>query len=147
MKAKAYFEDVLNASKRADALMSVADTLDATAGAVKALQYDRVQGGVAKGGAKNVDSILNTVSRVDAARDRAIGAREVALSLVSEASAIIERALEDPDADVPCLLAVHEYYLRGRTDSEIAALESVDVSRINRRRHRGLSKLEPLIPR
>jgi hypothetical protein len=147
MISKDYFESVRNASLRADALQSLADTTAEYAGAAKGVRYDRAECGTQKGGYKSVDGILNTVERLDAARDRALSAREYALSLVAEATAIIERAMESPDADIPCLTAVYKYYVVGKDEATIAAEEYAERSRIAHRKRRGLAKLEPFVPR
>jgi hypothetical protein len=147
MYSKQYFESVKNATERADALEHIADTTEEFAGAATGMRYDRVQAGNQKGGYKNVDGILNTVAKLDATRERALDARELALSLIAEASAIIEHALEQPDADAPCLEAVYAYYILNQADSVTASEQYCDRSRIAQRRKRGLAKLEPYVPR
>lgn len=145
--SKNYFESVRNATERAAALQNVADTSAEFAGAAKGLRYDRVQAGAQKGGYKNVDGLLNTVAKLDALSARALDAREYALALVTEASEIIERVLEQPGADVTSLDAVYSYYVLCKSDAQIAFDNDVDRSCIAHRRKRGLAKLEPYVPR
>ena len=146
MYAKKYFETVRNASLRAEALRDLADVTAEYAGAANGIRYDRAECGAQKNGYKSIDGILNTVARLDATRERALDAREYALAMGAEASSVIEKALESPDADIPCLMAVYMYYIQCKDEATIAAAECVERSRIAHRKRRGLSKLEQYVP-
>lgn len=146
MSAKQYFEDVRTAGKRAVMLANIADEMSSSADSAKAIRYDRVNSGRAKNGYKNVDGLLDTVSRMESTRERALDQKEIALALVAEATAIIEKALEDRHADVQALEAVYAYYVRGIDEAALANRYCVDRSVVGKRRRRGLTKLEPYVP-
>lgn len=138
--AERYFDRVKASRERAENLRKTADLIEAHLGAPKGMRYDRVGGG--KTG-PYTDAMVDAITKLEAAKQRAIDAAETAEGLIAEAYCLCTQVLERPDMDdTEAILAVLEYYVEGRSLKDMAFENSCSIPAISRAKTRGLLYLQ-----
>lgn len=138
--AERYFDRVKASRERAENLRKTADLIEQHLGDPKGMRYDNVGGG--KTG-PYTDAIIDAITKLESAKQRAIDAAEAADNLVAEAYCLCTQVLERPEMDdSEAILAVLEYYVEGRSLKDLAYEYGCSIPAVSRAKTRGLLYLQ-----
>ena len=137
--AERFFDRVKASRERAENLRKTADLIEQHLGDPKGMRYDGVGGKTGP----YTDAMVDAITRLETAKQRAINAAEAAENLVAEAYCMCTQVLERPDMDdSEAILTVLEYYVEGRSLNDMAFENSCSIPSVSRAKTRGLLYLQ-----